>query len=80
MTNSRILELLKIERECVARRNTCGRNCASCELVQEDWELLEMYDMLINTYSTPVRGLRAKTPIIEDYCEIPPDILVKLIK
>lgn len=47
MTNQRILELLKIERECVARGNTCGRTCATCELVQDDKELLEMYDTLI---------------------------------
>ena len=48
MTLDRAIELLKIERECVSRNtNGCDRNCAACDLVQEDWELLEMYGRLI---------------------------------
>ena len=48
MTINRAIELLKIEKECI-RRNAdgCDRNCADCDLVQEDRELLEMYGMLI---------------------------------
>ena len=80
MTQERIVELLNIERECVARGNTCGRTCASCELVQEDQELLEMYDTLINTYTSTIRGLRLKAQTIDDYCDIPPDMITKLIK
>ena len=52
MTDKRILELLKIERECIARANTCGRICATCELVQEDDELLELYDTLIEKFNS----------------------------
>lgn len=45
MTNRRILELLKIERECVKRGE--NRKCNECDLVQNTDELLEMYDSLI---------------------------------
>mgnify|MGYP007038222773 CR=1 FL=1 len=45
----RMIELLKIERECVQRGNTCDRNCAKCDLVQDDKELIEMYDNVIFT-------------------------------
>ena len=52
MEGKRILELLKIERECVRRNsnNECDRNCAKCDLVQKDADLLEMYDILIKRY------------------------------
>ena len=41
----RDIELLKIERECVSR--TCDRNCGVCDLVQDERELLAMYDRVI---------------------------------
>lgn len=41
----RDIELLKIERECVSR--TCDRNCGACDLVQDERELLAMYDRVI---------------------------------
>ena len=43
MTNERILELLEIEKQCVTRE--CDRNCAACDLVQEQDELEEMYTL-----------------------------------
>ena len=43
MTIDRIVELLKIEQECVTRGATCSRDCAVCDLVQNDKELIEMY-------------------------------------
>jgi hypothetical protein len=49
MDKNRIIELLKIERECV-RRNSyseCDRNCGECDLVQTDVDLLTMYDSVI---------------------------------
>ena len=42
-----MIELLRIERACVAKADACGRNCAACELVQDGAELLEMYDAVI---------------------------------
>ena len=50
MTTARALELLKIERKCVMRNHdhTCNRNCAKCDLVQDDTELIAMYNAVIN--------------------------------
>ena len=48
MTIERALDLLKIERACVMKANTCGRDCANCALVQEDTELIKMYNYVIS--------------------------------
>lgn len=63
MTIDRQIELLKIERECVQRNHDgrCNRDCANCELVQIDTELLEMYDEVIKNYE-----MAAETMIQED--------------
>lgn len=49
MTIQRMLELLKIEHECMLRgsHDDCDRNCADCELVQDDGDLHEMYTDII---------------------------------
>ena len=49
MTIQRIIELLEIEHECMLRgaHNDCDRNCADCELVQNDGDLHEMYTDVI---------------------------------
>lgn len=41
-----LIELMKIERECVSREN-CDRNCAACDLVQDREELIDAYDSVI---------------------------------
>ena len=51
MSTKRALELLKIERECVNRANYCERDCLHCELVQDDAELIRMYDYVIRYIS-----------------------------
>lgn len=45
MTIERMIELLEIEHECMLRgaHDDCDRNCANCELVQDDGDLHEMY-------------------------------------
>ena len=50
MTLERMIELLEIEHECMLRgaHDDCDRNCADCELVQEDLELHEMYTGVID--------------------------------
>ena len=49
MKISRVIELLRCERECVFKNaNGCDRNCDRCDLVQNDLELIEMYDFLIS--------------------------------
>lgn len=49
MTIKRMIELLEIEHECMLRgaHDDCDRNCADCELVQDDGELHEMYTNVI---------------------------------
>lgn len=48
MTIDRLLELLAIERLCVLQNmlNRCDRDCANCNLVQKDTEIIEMYEAL----------------------------------
>lgn len=52
MTAKRTLELLRIERECILRNidHKCDRKCGNCDLVQKDYDLLEMYSGLILEY------------------------------
>lgn len=47
----RTLELLEIEKKCILRNENheCNRDCANCDLVQETGDLLEAYDMAINS-------------------------------
>lgn len=49
MTIQRMLDLLEIEHECMLRgsHDACDRNCADCDLVQDDGELHEMYTDVI---------------------------------
>ena len=47
MTNEEIIELIKTEKQCVLRADTCDRKCGSCILVQDSNKLLEMYDEII---------------------------------
>lgn len=50
MTIQRMVELLEIEHECMLRgsHDDCDRDCANCELVQDDMELHEMYTSVIS--------------------------------
>lgn len=48
MKIDKIKKLLQAERECVLRNNRCDHNCAVCDLVQEDHDLVEMYDFFLS--------------------------------
>lgn len=63
MELKRIYELLNIERECVMRQ--CDRNCANCDLVQDESELILMYNILIAMIGS-VMPQRRTMEIIED--------------
>lgn len=39
--------------------------------------LMKIYDLLKDKTKS-IRGLRAKLPMIDDYCEVPPDLVTKL--
>lgn len=53
MSLDRVIELLKIERECVIRQNGNGcqrdktNSCKGCDLVQSDDDIVKMYDTAI---------------------------------
>ncbi len=50
MSIRKMVELLEIEHTCMLRgaHDDCDRNCADCELVQDDNELHEMYTNVIS--------------------------------
>ena len=64
MTNQRMIELLEIEHECMLRKShdVCDGNCCVCELVQDDYELHEMY---INVIST-LKAQEPKPPVVKE--------------
>lgn len=45
MTKQDVLNILRIERECISR--DCDRNCGECDLVQEQETLLDAYNSAI---------------------------------
>lgn len=62
MTIDRMVELLKIEHECMLRKShgDCNGRCEDCELVQDDGELHEMYENVIGLIESmePVKPYR----------------------
>lgn len=70
MTKQRIIELLEIEHECMLRgaNNKCDRNCAECELVQDDKELHEMYTRVIATLKGQDAAVNKNSPITYKDC------------
>lgn len=57
MKIERVLELLKIERECVTRQSPCNeksklcnRNCGECDIAQNDLELTFAVGLWAVTY------------------------------
>lgn len=63
MELKRIYELLNIERECVMRQ--CNRDCANCDLVQDESELILMYNILIAMIGSII-SQRRTMEIVED--------------
>ena len=49
MTNARAIEVIQTEKKCVARANICDRDCANCYLVLPEEEILEAYDIAIDS-------------------------------
>ena len=57
MTNTKAISILENEIKCVERANRCDRNCANCDLVLEDFEILDAYEKAIHSlkYNTKHR-------------------------
>lgn len=84
MTIQRMLELLEIEHECILRNshNACDRNCADCDLVQDDDELHEMYTdviALLKEHEAMEQCLKTKCVICLhcDNCDVDENGLLK---
>lgn len=43
------IKVIKNERKCVERADTCDRKCAKCDLVMSTKDILEAYDLAIDT-------------------------------
>lgn len=75
MTTQRMIELLEIEHECMLRgsHDDCDRNCADCELLQDDHELHEMYTNVVAFLKKqkPVKPIFVENPythLLISYC------------
>lgn len=59
MTKAEVIDILKIERECISRN--CDRNCGYCDLVQEQETLLDAYNSAISLLSTNLEDIDDNT-------------------
>lgn len=65
MTIDRMIELLKIEHECMLRKSHDGcTDCLSCDLVQDDAELHEMYTDVIAFLKAKQARLLTKEEVV----------------
>lgn len=49
MTRDEAIALMKNEKACILKADTCDRDCSKCELVRKTEDLLLAYDMAIKT-------------------------------
>ena len=47
MTIEEAIKLMKNEKACILKADTCDRDCAKCELIRKTEDLLSAYDMVI---------------------------------
>lgn len=67
MTNEKAIEVIKTERRCVLRNiRGCDRDCAKCDLVLPDEEILTAYDMAIRSLSHHVVPFGKVTSLDEE--------------
>ena len=48
MTDNEIIKIIKNEKECVRRANTCDRKCYICDLVMKDEDIIKAYDEVLH--------------------------------
>lgn len=67
MTNERAIEIIQTEKKCVQRNiRGCDRDCAKCDLVLTDEEILTSYDMAIRALSHHVVPFGKVTSLDEE--------------
>lgn len=68
MNMQRVVDILKIEKECVERAGTstpnksCNRECSECDLLMDDTEILQAYTLAIGC----IEGIMADIPKITE--------------
>ena len=69
MDYSRVVEILRIEQECVSRNNgvNCDRDCANCDLVLDAEEILEAYTIAIGVFNNLASGCYQLLPSPRNY-------------
>ena len=55
LTNKEAIVVIETEKKCVARANICDRDCAHCDLVLPEEDILLAYDMAIMALTDVVR-------------------------
>lgn len=50
MTNQKVVGIIKREKLCVEKADSCDRNCAKCDLVMESSDIIQAYDKVIETF------------------------------
>lgn len=43
-----VIEVVENEKECIMRADSCGRDCARCDLVRPTEEILEAYEFVLD--------------------------------
>ena len=54
MDIKKVRNLMEIETKCIKRANTCNRDCANCDLVQKDEDLLEAYGYVLRILDSKI--------------------------
>ena len=49
MTIEEAIKLMKNEKACILKADTCDRDCSKCELVRKTEDLLSAYDLAIKS-------------------------------
>jgi len=68
MTVERIIELLRIEHQCILSNTNgeCDRRCNDCDLVQDDAELNEMYTEAVSILEAQRLGVMSLDAVLQE--------------
>lgn len=66
LTNKEAIAVIETEKKCVARANICDRDCAHCDLVLPEEDILLAYDMAIRALSHHVVPFGKVTSLDEE--------------
>jgi len=74
MTREKAIDIIKAEKECVCRQGRTGEccrddlGCGACDLVQEDVDIVEAYDMAIEVLKTETKKCPVCGNDLYEYC------------